>query len=93
LQQQFRKRVCLRNPLSRFFVKAQKVWVEDQWICIRLEDDREIRFLAYKNKRLSKATFEQLAEVELICDGTGLHWETLDEDLSIIGILEGRLGA
>ena len=73
-------------------VKAQKVWVEDKWICIRLEDDREIRFPAYKNKRLSKATSEQLAEVELICDGTGLHWETLDEDLSIIGILEGKLG-
>ncbi|MFM6661038.1 MAG: DUF2442 domain-containing protein [Microcystis panniformis] len=30
--------------------------------------------------------------MELNCDGTGLHWETLDEDLSIIGILEGRLG-
>ena len=74
-------------------VKAQKVWVEERWICIRLEDDREIRFPAYKNKRLAKATSEQLAEVELICDGTGLHWETLDEDLSIIGILEGRLGA
>jgi hypothetical protein len=46
-----------------------------------------------KNTCFNKATSEQLAEVELICDGTGLHWETLDEDFSIIGILEGRLGA
>jgi hypothetical protein len=73
-------------------IKAKRVWVEGEWICIRLEDDREIRFPSYKNKRLAKATPEQLAEVELICDGTGLHWETLDEDLSVIGILEGRLG-
>jgi len=73
-------------------VKAQKVWIEGKWICIRLIDDREIRFPAYKNKRLAKATPEQLAQVELICDGTGLHWEALDEDLSIKGILEGRLG-
>jgi len=73
-------------------IKAQKVWVENEWICIRLEDDREIRFPASKNRRLTKATPEQLANVELICDGTGLHWEALDEDLSVIGILEGRLG-
>ena len=73
-------------------IKAQKVWVENEWICIRLEDDREIRFPASKNRRLAKASSEQLANVELICDGTGLHWEALDEDLSVMGILEGRLG-
>jgi hypothetical protein len=39
---------------------------------------------------LAKANSEQLAEVELIYDGTGLHWESLDEDLSIVGILEGK---
>ena len=50
------------------------------------------RFPAAKNKRLAKANPEQLANVELICNGTGLHWEELDEDLSVIGILEGRLG-
>jgi hypothetical protein len=57
-----------------------------------LDDDREIRFPAAKNRRLAKATPEQLANVELICNGTGLHWEELDEDLSVMGILEGRLG-
>ena len=73
-------------------IKAQKVWVENEWICIRLDDDREIRFPVAKNRRLAKATPEQLANVELICNGTGLHWEELDEDLSVMGILEGRLG-
>ena len=73
-------------------VRANKAWIENEWICICLEDEREIRFPAYQNKRLAKASSEQLAEVELICDGTGLHWESLDEDLSIVGILEGRLG-
>jgi hypothetical protein len=24
--------------------------------------------------------------------GTGLHWPDLDEDLSVIGIIEGRFG-
>ena len=61
-------------------------------MCIRLEDDREIRFPVSKNRRLRGATPEQLRNVELICDGTGLHWPDLDEDLSVLGILEGRFG-
>ncbi|AIE73719.1 MULTISPECIES: DUF2442 domain-containing protein [unclassified Synechocystis] len=73
-------------------IQAERVWIESRWICIRLQDEREIRFPAHKNKRLAKASSEQLAEVELICGGTGLHWASLDEDLSVVGILEGRLG-
>ena len=78
--------------VSEQVIRAERVWIEDQWICIRLEDEREIRFPAHKNKRLAKASSEQLAEVELICGGTGIHWTSLDEDLSVVGILEGRLG-
>jgi hypothetical protein len=78
--------------VSEHIIRADKVWIEGRWICIRLQDEREIRFPAHKNKRLAKATTEQLAEVELICGGTGLHWSSLDEDLSVMGILEGRLG-
>ena len=36
---------------------------------------------------LSKATPEQLAEVEPIDGGYGLHWEALDADLSVPGLL------
>ena len=49
-------------------------------------------FLPSNNKKLAKATDKQLSNVELICDGTGLHWEELDEDLSVSGILDGRFG-
>ena len=78
--------------VSGRLIRAERVWIEDRWICICLQDEREIRFPAHKNKCLAKAGSEQLAEVELISDGTGLHWASLDEDLSVIGILEGRLG-
>ncbi len=73
-------------------IKAAKVWVEDRTICIRLEDEREIRFPASENRRLAKADIEDLRKVELICNGTGLHWENLDEDLSVPGIIRGRFG-
>ena len=42
---------------------------------------------------MTRCIWYMKARYELICEGTGLHWETLDEDLSIIDILEGRLGA
>ena len=73
-------------------LKATRAWVEDGWVCVRLSDEREIRFPAAKNPRLRKGTPEQVARIEIICGGTGLHWPDLDEDLSVRGIIEGRIG-
>lgn len=72
--------------------RATTAFVEAGYVCIRLEDGREIRFPAAKNRRLRNATLAQLSNIELICNGTGLHWPDLDEDLSVIGIIEGRFG-
>ncbi len=72
--------------------RAIEAFAENGTVCVRLSDGREIRFPATKNRRLRNATAEQLGRIEIICNGTGLHWPDLDEDLSILGILEGRLG-
>jgi hypothetical protein len=72
--------------------RAVGVFVEAGFICIQMEDGREIRFPAAKNRKLRHAGPAQLANIELVCGGTGLHWPDLDEDLSVLGILEGRLG-
>ena len=37
---------------------------------------------------IGAATPDQLNNIEIICNGTGLHWPDLDEDLSVVGILE-----
>jgi len=42
---------------------------------------------------LAKATDDQLAEVEIIGSGYGLHWESLDADLSVPGLMSGLFGA
>lgn len=73
-------------------VKANKVWIDHEWVCISLEDERQVRFPIHKNKKLASATLQELEQVELICEGTGLHWKSLDEDLSVVGIMEGRFG-
>lgn len=41
---------------------------------------------------LASATPEQLADVELGPGGSGLHWEALDVDLSVPGLLLSALG-
>ena len=41
---------------------------------------------------LEAATEEQLAQVEILGAGSGLHWEALDADLFIPGLLAGLFG-
>jgi hypothetical protein len=68
---------------------AEKAWYEKNMICIKMSDKREIRFPVEVNFKLKNATDNQLSNIEIICNGTGLHWPELDEDLSITGIIEG----
>ncbi|HYJ64986.1 MAG TPA: DUF2442 domain-containing protein [Parafilimonas sp.] len=42
-------------------------------------------------KRLQNATKDQLNNYELIGAGTGIHWNLLDEDLSLKGFLRDEL--
>ena len=42
---------------------------------------------------LEQATDAQLAEVEVIGVGFGLHWETLDADYKVESLLAGRFGS
>ncbi len=41
---------------------------------------------------LEQASPDQLAKVEILGRGTGLHWEELDVDLSIPGLMAGIFG-
>lgn len=40
--------------------------------------------------RLANGTPDQRADIQLLGDGQGLHWPSLDEDLSVLGLLAGR---
>lgn len=41
---------------------------------------------------LAEATTEELAQVEITPMGDGLHWEALDADFSVAGLLAGVFG-
>lgn len=40
---------------------------------------------------LQTASKDALNEYEIIADGTGIHWPSLDEDLSLKGFLQDEL--
>ena len=63
----------MKSLVSEIQVRAKGVSVENGWVTVRLEDDREIRFPVSKNRRLRKPSSEAVRHVELICNGTGLH--------------------
>jgi len=69
---------------------AIRVWAEKRTIYIELTDGRIIGFPADRFKILSKATEKQLKEVSLRLNGFALRWESLDEDITVPGIVAGN---
>jgi len=82
----------MKYLVAELMFKAEKAWYEDGKICLLLTDNKEIRFPVMLNSKLRGAPVDKVKKIELICNGTGLHWPDLDEDLSLTGIIEGRYG-
>jgi hypothetical protein len=62
---------------------ATKVWFDDTKFYILLEDARELAVPLDWFPKLRDATKEQLNNWRLIGDGEGIHWQDLDEDISV----------
>ena len=69
-------------------ISATNVSFDDYTMWVELTDGRTIGVPLAWFPRLLQATPEQRAKVEL--SRTGLHWEEIDEDISIAGLLAGR---
>jgi hypothetical protein len=69
---------------------AIRTWSEGRIIFIELTDGRIIGFPANRFRILKSATDEQLKGVTLRLDGYALRWESLDEDITIPGIVAGN---
>ena len=61
-------------------------------IIVDLSNGCSFAFPARLAQGLEEASSDVLAEVELLGQGYGLHWEKLDVDLSIPGLLAGLFG-
>ena len=68
---------------------AAKVWFDDDNLWIQLYDGRQLAVPKVFFPRLLKASDKQLLGFELSGGGIGIHWDELDEDISVPGLLLG----
>jgi hypothetical protein len=77
-----------KPPGTHSLVKPVGVSLDDRMIAVELSDGRVLSVPLAWFPRLSRATQEQHEKYEL--SPGGLHWDELDEDISIAGLLAGR---
>ena len=68
---------------------AAEVWFDSHMMHVRLSDGREISVPVEWFPRLRDATEEQRKRWRLIGKGIGIHWEDIDEDISVAALLRG----
>ena len=70
-------------------VRATKVWFDDDNMWVALDDGRVMSVPKVWFPRLDNATDEELNDYEMSGNGLGLHWDKLDEDISVPNLLLG----
>jgi hypothetical protein len=69
---------------------AESVKITEDTLGVELSDGRTISVPLEWFPRLVNATREERNHWRLIGKGQGIHWEKLDEDISIEGLLAGK---
>lgn len=69
---------------------ALRAWVEGRTIFIELHDGRIFGFPAERFRRLRDASDDALKGVAIELGGAALRWESIDEDITVRGVVSGR---
>lgn len=69
---------------------AESVTVSEDTLSVDLSDGRTISVPLAWYPRLMQATPSERNNLRLIGHGEGIHWEAIDEDISVEGLLAGR---
>jgi hypothetical protein len=69
---------------------AVDVSVSEDTLSVDLRDGRSILVPLAWYPRLVNGSAKERDNWRLIGQGSGIHWEELDEDISLIGLLEGK---
>jgi hypothetical protein len=80
------KKVLPRATAARYDRKARM-------IVITFANGAVFSFPPALVQGFSKATAEELAAIRILGNGSGLHWEALDTDLSVAGLLNHIFGS
>lgn len=68
---------------------ALRVWFDTDNMWVALNDGRILAVPKVWFPRLAAASDKDLADYELSGNGIGIHWESLDEDISVPNLLLG----
>jgi hypothetical protein len=71
-------------------ISARSFRFDDSTLWVELQDGRTVGVPIAWFPRLLAATAEERAAGRISSSGAGLHWEALDEDISVAGLLAGR---
>ena len=69
---------------------AVSVRCTDDELVISLNDGRVLSVPLAWFPRLTHASDAERLNFELLGDGDGIHWPDIDEDISVVGLLQGR---
>jgi hypothetical protein len=69
--------------------RTNKVWFDEYNMWLALEDGRTLSVPLVYFPRLLNATKKQRLNYEISGGGIGLHWDEIDEDISVPGLLMG----
>jgi hypothetical protein len=78
------------SAVEIFVPTAEKVTVTNDTLSVDLSDGRTIAVPLAWFPRLLHATSRERNNWRLIGKGHGIHWEELDEDISVEGLLAGK---
>ena len=70
--------------------KALKVFFDEDNLWVILKDGRQLSVPLVYFPRLLHSTPEQREKYEISGGGIGLHWDELDEDISVPALLSGN---
>lgn len=70
---------------------AENVTVTEDTLSVDLSDGRTVSAPIAWYPRLSNSTSEERTNWRLIGKGHGIHWEDIDEDISVENLLAGKI--
>jgi hypothetical protein len=87
------RRAAELNALTEPRAVSAEYDAAGQRIVVGLRSGAVFSFPVRIAQGISGGSAAELAEVEVTPAGDGLHWEGLDADLSVAGLLAGRFGS
>jgi len=76
------------TTLTDSIPKAVDVWFTEDMLYVRLEDAREVGVPLEWFPKLTQATLQQRNNWRMIGGGVGIHWNEIDEDISVRKLIQ-----